>query len=407
MGFETFIARKILTSKSGNRRMTNPIIKVATGGIALGMAVMILAVMVVTGFRNEITNKVIGFGAHIRINNFDSNNSYEEVPVSTNAEFIGQLKKNPQIKHVQQYATKAGIIKTNEEIQGVVLKGVSDDYNWEFFKEKIVQGRIIQLKDSAALPEVMISLKTAKNLALKTGDEMVVYFIEQPPRIRKLKITGIYETGLDEFDNLYAYCNIDIIRKLNNWSIDQAGGIEIMLTDFDKLDEMNDAVYATAGYQYYTQSIKEQYPQIFHWLDLQNVNVIIIITLILLVAGISMISTLLIIILENSGLIGILKSMGSSDRSVRKLFIYIAVPVIGRGILAGNILGITLAALQWKFGFVTLPQESYYVSQVPVNFSLWHLLILNAGTILACFIMLIGPSMVISKISPAKVIRFD
>ncbi len=387
--------------------MTNPIIKVATGGIALGMAVMILAVMVVTGFRNEITNKVIGFGAHIRINNFDSNNSYEEVPVSTNAEFITQLRNDSRIQHIQQYATKAGIIKTNEEIQGVVLKGVSFDYNWDFFKEKIVQGRIIQFKDSSSLPEVMISLKTARNLSLKTGDDMVVYFIEQPPRIRKLKITGIYETGLDEFDNLYAYCNIDLIRRLNNWSSDQAGGIEIMLTDFDKLDAMNETVYEAAGYQYYTQSIKEQYPQIFHWLDLQNVNVIIIITLILLVAGISMISTLLIIILENSGLIGILKSMGSTDRSIRKLFIYIAVPVIGRGLLAGNILALLLAALQWKFGLVTLPQESYYVSQVPVNFSLGHLLILNAGTILACFLMLIGPSMVISKISPAKVIRFE
>jgi lipoprotein-releasing system permease protein len=170
---------------------------------------------------------------------------------------------------------------------------------------------------------------------------------------------------------------------------------------------MNDAIYATAGYQYYTQSIKEQYPQIFHWLDLQNVNVIIIITLILLVAGISMISTLLIIILENSSLIGILKSMGSPDRSIRKLFIYIAVPVIGRGLLAGNLLGLALAVLQWQFGFVTLPQESYYVSQVPVNFSLWHLFVLNAGTILVCFLMLIGPSMVISKISPAKVIRFE
>lgn len=387
--------------------MTNPIIKVATGGIALGMAVMILAVMVVTGFRNEITNKVIGFGAHIRINNFDSNNSYEEVPISSNAAFIDELRNDSRIQHLQPYATKAGIIKTNEEIQGVVLKGVSVEYNWDFFKKKIVEGRIIQFTDSSALPEVMISLKTARNLSLSPGDEMIVYFIEQPPRIRKFKISGIYETGLDEFDNLYAFCNIDIIRKLNNWNSDQAGGIEIMLTDFNKLDPMNDVVYATAGYQYYTQSIKEQYPQIFHWLDLQNVNVIIIIALILLVAGISMISTLLIIILENSELIGILKSMGSPNRSIRKLFIYIAIPVIGRGLLAGNILALTLATVQWKFGFVTLPQESYYVSQVPVNFSLWHMFLLNAGTILVCLLMLLGPSMVISKISPAKVIRFE
>ena len=387
--------------------MTNPVIRVATGGIALGMAVMIVSVMVVTGFRNEITQKVIGFGAHIRINNFDSNNSYEEVPLSIQAPFISQLKKNPQISHIQQYATKAGIIKTSDEIQGVVLKGVSGDYNWQFFDNKIVSGRIINLRDSIAAMEVMISLKMARKLSLKTGDDMVVYFIEQPPRIRKFKIAGIYETGLDEFDNLYAFCNIEIIRKLNNWTNQQTGGIEVLIHDFNNLDQMNDEIYKTAGYQFYTQSIKEQYPQIFHWLDLQNVNVIIIITLILLVAGISMISTLLIIILENSNLIGILKAMGSTDKSIRKLFIYIAVPVIGRGILAGNILGLLLCFLQWKFGFVTLPQESYYVSEVPVNFSWTHLLLLNCGTVLACFLMLIGPSVVISRISPAKVIRFD
>ncbi len=407
MKFETFIARKILRGRSGNGRLANPVITVATGGIALGVAVMIVAVMVVTGFRNEITRKVTGFGAHIRVNNFDSNNSYEEVPISNKAPFIQKLKENPEISHVQQYATKAGIIKTNDEIQGVVLKGVAKDYSWDFFADKMVEGKMISVNDSSTTLQVMISLKMARQLSLKTGDDMIVYFIEQPPRIRRFIISGIYETGLDEFDNLYAFCDINVIRKLNNWDDNQAGGIEILLKDFNKLNQVNDEIYNSAGYQYYTQSIVEQYPQLFNWLDLQNVNVIIIITLILLVAGISMISTLLIIILENSTLIGTLKALGSSDKSIRKIFIYIAMPVIGRGIIAGNIIALALGLIQWKFGLVKLSQESYYVSQVPVNFSMLHLLLLNGGTILACLIMLIGPSMVVSKISPAKVIRFD
>jgi lipoprotein-releasing system permease protein len=407
LSYESFIARKILSGKSGKRPLLNPVIRVAVIGITLGMAVMITAVMVVTGFRNEITNKVIGFGAHIRINNFDSNNSYEEVPIDTRAKFVHKLKSNPSISHIQQYATKAGIIKTDEEIQGIVLKGIGRDYNLEYFKSKMISGKALQPGDSSASNEVMISRKTSLKLGLKAGDNMIVYFIEQPPRIRKFVISGIYETGLDEFDNLYVFCDINVIRKLNGWSEQQAGGFELYLKDYRQLDTMNEYVYHAAGYQFYTQSIKEQYPQIFNWLDLQNINVIIIITLILLVCGISMISTLLIIILENSTLIGVLKALGANDKSIRRIFIYVSIPVIGSGIVAGNIIAIVLCFLQLHFGFITLPQESYYVSQVPVNFSFSHLLLLNAGTLLACIIMLIGPSMVVSRIRPSSVIRFD
>lgn len=407
MSYERYIAGKILRGKTGMSRFSNPVIQISIAGIALGVAVMIVAVMVVTGFRDEITKKVIGFGAHIRINNFDSNNSYEESPVSINSPFLESLKNNPSVDHVQEYATKAGIIKTDQEIEGIVLKGISGNYNWDFFRSKMISGKVPDQGDSLHAGEVFISKKTSLKLSITTGDDVVVYFIEQPPRIRKLKVAGVYETGLDEFDNIYVFCNISVIRKLNNWDADQAGGIELLLKDFSKLEAVNDEVYNTAGYQYYTQSIKEQYPQIFHWLDLQNVNVLIIITLILLIAGISMISTLLIIILENSNLIGVLKTMGATDRSIRRIFIYIAMPVIGGGILAGNIFGITLCLLQLNFGIITLPQESYYVSTVPVNFSITHLMLINGGTILACFFMLIGPSMVVARISPSRVLRYD
>ncbi len=216
MNFESFIAKKILRGNTGSSGMSNPVIRIATFGIALGMAVMIIAVMVVTGFRNEITEKVIGFGSHIRINNFDSNNSYEEIPIETNAPFVTKVKQHPEVKHVQMYATKAGILKTENEIQGIVLKGVDRQYDWSFFKDKMKEGTIPVTDGNGTTPEVMISQKTANQLQLKKGDHIIVYFIEQPPRIRKFLISGIYATGLDEFDNLYVYCGIDVIRKLNN-----------------------------------------------------------------------------------------------------------------------------------------------------------------------------------------------
>jgi lipoprotein-releasing system permease protein len=404
MSYEIFIAKRLLSGKEGRGRLTNPVIRIATAGIALGVAVMLVAVMIVTGFRNEISAKVMGFGAHIRIGNFDSNNSFEESPITPDTALIRMISDHPSVTHWQTYATKAGIIKTKDEISGVVLKGIGSDYQSGFFEANMISGTFIDPKEPNS---VVISQKSANQLRLKTGDEMVVYFIEQPPRVRKLKISGIYNTGLDEFDNLYAFCNIKLIRKLNNWNENQSGGIEILINDLSKIESATDDIYHMAGYQYYTQNIREQYPQIFHWLDLQNINVIIIITLILLIAGVSMVSTLLILILENTTLIGIMKSMGATDISMRKIFMYIAVPVIGTGLLAGNILGIGLGFAQEYFGIISLPEESYYVSKVPVHISIKHILLLNAGTLIACFLMLLGPSMVISRILPTKVIRFD
>jgi lipoprotein-releasing system permease protein len=404
LSFPRFAARRLLFTPKGKR---NPVIGIATGGIALGMAVMIVAVMVVNGFRNEITNKVTGFGSHIQITGFDNNNSYEKNPVKSNPPFLEELRSNPEILNLSEYATKAGIIKTENDIHGCVLKGVGADYNWSFFSDKIKEGRLLVPGDSSDRLSVMVSRSVADMLNLKTGDPMVVYFIEQPPRIRKFNVAGIYETGMAEFDDLYVYCDISVIRKLNDWDETMTGGYEVTIRDFNRLDQVTDMVYSKAGYEYFTENVKEQYPQIFHWLELQNVNVLIIIILILCVAGISMITTLLIIILENTTLIGLFKSMGATDRTIRSTFLYLAVPVIGRGILIGNLIGIGLCLLQLQFGLVKLPQESYYVSKVPIDFSLMNLLLLNAGTLAACLLLLIGPSMIISRINPARVIRFD
>lgn len=407
MSYELFIARRLLSGKAGKHRFTNPVIRIAIAGITLGMTVMLLAVMIVTGFRKEISGKVMGFGAHVRIGNFDSNNSFEELPVKVDSLLIKKLAGHPSVTHVQSYATKAGIIKTETEISGVVLKGIGPEYESSFFKSNLISGGFPQFGDEKTRSSVVISRKIAQELKLKVGDHIFIYFIEQPPRVRKLKIEGIYNTGLDEFDKLYAFCDIDLIRKLNNWSSEEVGGIEMLVNNLDQLNTTTDEIYHMAGYQYYTQNIKEQYPQIFHWLDLQNINVIIIITLILLIAGIGMISTLLILILENTTLIGLLKAMGASDFSVRKIFISIAIPVIGTGLLIGNILGIGLAIAQDSLGFIKLPEASYYVSQVPIYLSVTNILLLNAGTLLACFLMLLGPSAVISRISPSKVIRYE
>lgn len=407
MNYELFIARRLLRGREGRHRLTGPVIRIALTGIALGMAVMLLAVMIVTGFRREISEKVMGFGGHIRIGNFDFNNSFEEEPVTLDSLITGKLSSHPDIIRIQPYATKAGIIRNENDIHGVVLKGIDARYDARFFSAGLHEGTFPEFKDNGSLNSVVISLSTSRQMQLRAGDEMIIHFIEDPPRVRKLKIAGIYNTGLEEFDDRFAFCHLDLIRKLNRWDSNHAGGVELLISDLKHLDRVTDEVYYIAGYQYDTQNIREQYPQIFHWLDLQNVNVIIIITLILLIAGVSMISTLLILILENTTMIGIMKALGATDVSMRKIFIYLALPVIGVGLLAGNLIGLGLGGAQALFGFIPLPEESYYVTTVPIYFSLMNILLLNLGTLIVCFLMLIGPSMVITRILPARVIRYD
>lgn len=404
--YESFIAGRILRGSGARGRFTNPVIRISMAAIALGMAVMIVAVLVVTGFRNEITAKVTGFGAHIRISGYGTSDSYLETPMNLETGLREQLLREPGIAGVHPYATRAGIIKTADEIEGIVLKGVDQHYDWNYLKDKIVSGSLPDSINQPGMYHVLISSNTASKLGLKAGDEMIVYFIEQPPRIRKFRISALYETGLEEFDRTYAYCGIDVIRKLNNWSGTEVGGLEVMVSDFGRLNQVNERVNKLAGFAYQSQTIREVYPQIFHWLELQNLNVVILIVLILLVAGISMISMLLIIIMENTSLIGILKTLGIPDGAVRRIFIRIALPVIGVGVIAGNLLGLGLCLIQDAFGVVTLPQDSYYVSQVPVNFSLIPILLLNTGTVVACLLLLIGPSAVIAKITPSNAIKF-
>ncbi len=406
MNTELFIARRIL---SGNRdNFSRPIVRIAILSIALGLAVMLVSVAIVTGFQTQIRDKVIGFGSHIQITAFNSNVSYESNPIPKKQPFYPGLEKIKGIRHIQVYATKAGIIKTDEQIQGVVLKGIGSDYDWNFFKNKIVEGKSIAVSDTGKTDEVLISRNLANMLKLKLHDDLRMYFINQnQTRARKFVIAGIYQTGLEEFDKMYVICDIAHIQKLNNWSTGEVAGFEVLINDFDDLKAMRETVKDNIGYDLKAESIHDMYPQIFDWLALQDTNVAIILTLMVLVSGIAMISTLLILILERTNMIGILKALGMRNSGIRKIFLYNSAYIIGKGLLWGNLAGITLCWLQLHFGIIKLPQESYYVSVVPINLYYLPILLINIGTLLVCMILLIVPSHIISRIQPVKAIRWD
>jgi lipoprotein-releasing system permease protein len=414
MNFPWFVAERLIKGRVNEKSFSRPINVIAIIGIALGLAVMILAISILTGFKKEIREKVVGFGSHIQITNFDSNNSYETTPVSDTQGFIPKIRKIPGISHLQVFATKAGIIKTDQDIQGVVLKGVGPDYDWSYFSSCMVDGSVFSVSDTIIGNNVIISKKISEMLNLKKGDSFTMHFIQDPPRVRKFKISGIYETSLEEFDQIYVFCDIGHIKRLNGWDNDMVSGFEVFIDDFDKLDDMTLAVRDAIGYKiteedtkFKVNNIRTKYPQIFDWLNFQDVNVIIIIVLMLVVAGFNMVSGLLILILEKTNMIGILKALGSEDTSIRRVFMYQAAYLIGKGLLWGNLIGLGLAFFQLKTGFITLDPSSYFIKTVPINLNLLHILLLNAGTMTAIIIMLIVPSQLISRITPVKAIRYD
>jgi lipoprotein-releasing system permease protein len=414
MNLPYFIAHRLIKGRREGTSFSRPINVIAVIGIAMGLAVMILAVAILTGFKQQIREKVVGFGSNIQIVNFDSNISFETVPINEGQEFIPKIKNLPGIKHVQVFATKAGIIETDEDIQGVVLKGVGSDFDWSYFKSNIVDGSVFTVNDTIRTDKVIISKKISDMLRLHTGDSFSMFFVQDPPRLRKFTVSGIYETSLEEFDKMYVFCDIGHIKRLNGWNNNQVSGFEIFINDFDKLEEMTAAVREAVGYKikegeenFKVINIRTKYPQIFDWLNFQDINVIIIIFLMLVVAGFNMISGLLILILEKTNMIGVLKAVGSDDKIIRRVFLYQAAYLIAKGLLWGNLIGIGLAFLQLKTGLITLDPSSYYIKTVPVNLNLLHILMLNAGTMAAIIIMLLVPSNLISRITPVKAIRYD
>ena len=400
------IAKRLYFSQEGRSRTSRPAVRVALGGIVIGVMVMIVAICVVVGFKQEIQRKVAGFGSHIQVVNFDNNATYELQPVEVSDSLLQKLRGLPYVKHVSTFASKPGILKTDSAFQGIIFKGT--DY-WDYFAENLVSGSLPEEKN-----EVIISTVLANQLHLAVGDAILCYFVQEDLRVRKLYVSGLYNTCMSEMDRLFVLGDIDLVRQLNHWRASQASGIEVLVDDLRHLQEAADGVYfATAnrldeaGNAFYTQTLEQLNPQIFGWLDLLDMNVVIIIVLMLCVSGFSIITGLIILILESITLIGTLKALGAHNRFVRRIFIYEAILLVGKGMLWGNVLGLGLVAVQYFTQVIPLDASIYYVSYVPMAFPWGWLVALNIGVLLVAWVIMLAPSAIVSQISPAKVMHFE
>lgn len=415
MNAELFIARRIYKGdRKNNKRVSSPAIKIAIAGIALGLAVMIVAVCIIVGFKKEVRAKVVGFGSHIQITAFESNSSYEHTPIAFSDTLADMLTHNPNILHFQEFITKPAIIKTDDDFMGVILKGISEKYDWEFFKKNLLEGTVFQPNDSVTGNRAIISKQIADKLHLNTGDNFTCYFVQEPVRARRFHISGIYSTNFEDYDKLYVIVENEVLSSLNGWDKDMVSGIEVLVRDYDNLDRVSqDLFFDMASYKdrlgnaLYTRSIKDINPMIFNWLNLLDMNVWVIIILMLVVSGFTMISGLLIIILERTNMIGMLKSMGARDFSIRKVFLYLSTFLIGQGMLWGNIIALSFCLIQHKFQLLKLDPATYYLSAVPVDLNPLYIILLNIGTLMVSLLMMIGPSYLVARITPAKSIRFE
>lgn len=414
MNLELFIAKRIHFSKGeGEKKASSPAIKIAIAGVAIGLAAMILALSIVIGFKKEVRNKVVGFGSHIQITNLNNTTSYETLPVAVTLGLLDTLSHETGIGHAQVYATKPGIIKTDSAFQGIILKGVGKDYDWDFFKKNMIDGKIINPDDTTITNQVIISKNIADKLNLKTGDSFISYFVQERSA-RKFNITGIYSTNFEDYDKLFVITDIRLIQRLNKWQPDQVSGIELLVNDFEQLDQLTQNIYLDMmtyrdvdGNTFLTRSIKEMNPMIFSWLDLLDMNVWVIMILMFAISVFTMISGLLIIILERTNMIGILKTLGARNFNIRKTFLYVSSFLILKGMLWGNIIALTVLLLQRYFGLIKLDPNTYYVSEMPVDINILHIILINIATLTLSVLAMVGPSYLIAKISPAKSLRFE
>jgi len=379
--------------------------------------ILILTVAIVSGYKSEVGRKVIGFGSHLQVVNLDSNQSYETSPISQNQPFLNELKNIKGIRHVQIFGTKPGIIRTDDEIQGVILKGIGPDFDWSFFQENKVAGEIFQVQDTVRSNKVWISKYMADLMKLTIGDNLDMVFInssEDVPRQRRFQLAGIYKTSLEEFDRMFVLVDINHIRRLNNWKNDEISGFEVLVDNFRDIDAQEKEVYHLLirntrpdSPVLQVVSVKEKYRSIFDWLNLLDMNVLVILGLMILVAGFNMVSSLLVIILERTQMIGILKAMGARSWSIRKVFLYFSVLLVTKALFWGNLLGIGLCLLQKYTHIFKLDPASYYLEYVPIHITVLQVVLLNLGTILITVLMLLLPSYFITRVSPEKTIRFE
>jgi len=413
LNISIYIAKRITFSSDNKKKLSNSVLRIAISVVALGMAVMLITVSTVTGFKNEIYRKLVGFQSHITIKNRDINDTYEAEPVNINQSFYPNITSIKGISHIQIFATKLGIIKTKTEVHGIVLKGTGKDYNWDFLKEHLISGELPNVKTDKKTNEILISKITADLLNYKLGDKVFVYFIQEPPKARAFVISGMYNTGMEEHDKMGAFCDIRHIQKINNWDENRVTGFEIFIDDFNDLQNMTEivedeiaSVINDDGSMLEVSNFIKDNQFIVQWLELSKINVKVILILMIIVAVLSMVAALFTIILERTNMIGILKSMGVNNISIVKIFVYNGAILIIKGLFLGNFIALIILFIQDYFKIIPLDPKLYYVDSVPVEFNFYHILILNIGTLIISTLVLIFPALLVSKIDPAKTINF-
>ena len=414
MNFEFFIVKKSIRGHRGEKTGKNSLVSISYIAIALSMIIMILSVSILTGFKKEIKDKLTGFGGHLQISKLDSNNSYEEEPITYNEQLVSQLRRVSPVTSVFPFATKTAIVKSGKELQGIVLKGVNADFDWSFFRENLESGSL-PLMDRPDTAQILISGSLASLLKIEVGQKLIIYFVQDPPRMpRPFHVSGTYRTGLEEYDRLFVYCQIDHIREISGWKPDEISGYGLNLADPRKMDlaadevrGICDQVSIETGKFLQVRTIRELAPGFFDFLSLTDTNVWVILALMILIAGFNMISGLLIIILDRTRMIGTLKALGADNRSVTRIFLYQALYIIGIGMILGNLIGLTLAFLQDRFSLIPLDPQSYFVDSVPILLNPAYLILLNAGTLILTMLMMLIPAGILTRISPDKTIKFD
>lgn len=405
MNLSYFISKRI--SGKDTNSFSGTIHKIAIASIGIGLAIMIISFLILKGFQHNIQEKIISFGGHLQVTKFTLSRSYEEDPISKNLALFKDYSKHKYIDHIQEYANKAGLLKANEEVEGVVLKGISNTFDLSKFEQNIIKGNLPDLNGEKSSTEIMISQIIANKLNLSLGDDALIYFIQNPPRVRKLQISGIYETGMEDFDEKIILGDIRLVQRINNWPDSLVGGFEIFLQDFDQADYYQSQLEDEVGYELYIEKISDKYVEIFDWLLLLNRNVVIFLSLTLFVACFNMVSILLILIMERTQMIGVFKALGATNKIIRRIFVYNGIQLIVKGLLLGNFIGIAFGVLQSRFQFFRLDPKNYYMEFVPIEWN-WNIIImLNMLTFITISFVLIIPTMIISRISPMKAIRFD
>ncbi len=410
LNLEYFIARRVQRSTEYKNSVSAPIIKIATAAIAIGMIVMIIAVATGVGLQKKIKEKVSAFNGDVTISLYDRNNSITTVrPITIQQEFYPDFTAVPEVTHIQAVATKGAMIRTATDFEGVILKGVGKDYRWDSFAEFLIEGELPDVSQEATSKDILISDDIARRLQLKIGDKARTYFMRenQEPIPRAFTVVGIYDSGLAEYDTKFIVGDIRNIQKINRWNEGQVGKFEVFIDNFENIDEVGKAIYLNVPQLFDARTIKDQFTTIFQWLSLLDSNIYGIIGIILVVGIINMITALLVLILDRTGMIGLLKSLGATDWMVRKIFLYNAMSLIVKGLFWGNLIGLGVVAIQYFFAPLTLDPATYYVSEAPVYISWWHILLLNLGTFLICLLVLIIPTFIVSRISPVRAMRFE